>query len=207
MASDGRVAPTTCTPRYPGEEEIPGAGLSPASHESSTAHFPACSFHQHKTLLEARDGITEIKFSRPISPYSFVSGSSSHPQHRHRLYRWDQIGWTIHRLSRLKSLRTQVLLLVDLVHQRVDLLCPCWSEPVRKSPRTMAYGSFTYGTVPHHPPCFSRFLSPSATFASRLPRPTRPPFARPRSLSPRFRYYADVRLLAELRSPLRFYLL
>ncbi|GFP33806.1 hypothetical protein HKBW3S42_02145, partial [Candidatus Hakubella thermalkaliphila] len=40
VASTIGVTPYGCTPRYPGEQAIPGVGLSPTSHESSTAHFP-----------------------------------------------------------------------------------------------------------------------------------------------------------------------
>ncbi|WP_219857151.1 hypothetical protein, partial [Candidatus Hakubella thermalkaliphila] len=36
VASTIGVTPYGCTPRYPGEQAIPGVGLSPTSHESST---------------------------------------------------------------------------------------------------------------------------------------------------------------------------
>ena len=89
-----------------GSEEARLAALASVRRSNCTCGFPACSFHEDKPALGPSDGISAIKFSRPISPYSFVPGSSFHPQHRHRLYRWDQIRWTIHRLSWLKSLRT-----------------------------------------------------------------------------------------------------
>ena len=89
-----------------GSEEARLTALASVRRSNCTCGFPACSFHEDKPALGPSDGISAIKFSRPISPYSFVSGSSFHPQHRHRLYRWDQIRWTIHRLSWLKSLRT-----------------------------------------------------------------------------------------------------
>ena len=69
--------------------------------------------------------------------------------------------------------QSQVLLLVDLVHQRVDLLRSRRVDPVGQSPRTVTYGSFTYGTYPRHDPYSSRFPFRSDTFASRLPQATR----------------------------------
>ena len=63
----------------------------------------------------------------------------------------------------------------------MNLPCTRRVEPVGKSPRTLTYGFFTYGTFPRSssllvlPP-----FSLQTTFASRLPRPTRLPIARSR---------------------------
>ncbi len=70
--------------------------------------------------------------------------------------------------------------LVHLVHQRVDLPLARWIEPVRQSPRSIASGSFTKGTILHHRPYSSRFLTPPTALARRLPQPTRLPIARSR---------------------------
>ena len=51
-------------------------------------------------------------------------------------------------------------------------------EPVNKSPRTVTSGSFTQGTYPHHGPYSLIACLTPATFANRLPRPTRPPLSR-----------------------------
>jgi len=60
----------------------------------------------------------------------------------------------------------------------VDLPFTRRVKPVRQSPRPMLFGSFTEGTYPRHRPySLAHRLSPT-TFASRLPRPTRPPLAR-----------------------------
>src|SRR5262245_6016375 len=83
--------------------------------------------------------------------------------------------------------RLQVLALVDLVHQRVDLLLPGRVEPVRQSPRAIAYGFFAPGTDPHDRPYSSGFpwFAPT-TIAGRLPPPTRLPIARSRSFRPAY---------------------
>ena len=100
----------------------------------------------------------------------------------------------------------QVPSLVDLVHQRVDLLVPGRVEPVRQSPRAIAYGSFAHGTDPHDRPYSSAFF-----VSDHLCRPPSPAHsAADRSvtrLSPRFRYYSAVRRLARRRFPLRFRLI
>src|SRR5512144_1535889 len=97
----------------------------------------------------------------------------------------------------------QVPPLVDLVHQRMDLLVPGRIEPVRQSPRAIAYGFFTHGTDPHDRPYSSGIVSR----ADHLCRPPSPAHsAADRSvtrLSPRFWYYSAVRRLARHRSPLR----
>src|SRR4051794_37089267 len=101
------------------------------------------------------------------------------------------------------QVRLQVPSLVDLVHQRVDLLVPGRVEPVRQSPRAIAYGFFAHGTDPHDRPYSSGIVSR----ADHLCRPPSPAHsAADRSvarLSPRFRYYSAVRRLARRRSPLR----
>src|SRR5215472_10485957 len=61
----------------------------------------------------------------------------------------------------------QVLPLIHFVHQRVDLPCTCWVEPVRQSPRTGMYGYFTHRTDPPSRPCSSGF--PSLPNRLRLP--------------------------------------
>ena len=67
----------------------------------------------------------------------------------------------------------------------MDLLLPGRVEPVRQSPRTIAYGSFTHGTDPHHRPYSSGVLvSSPTTSAGRLPQPTRLPIARSRGFHP-----------------------
>ena len=77
-------------------------------------------------------------------------------------------------------------------------------EPVRQSPRAIAYGSFAHGTGPHDRPYSSGIVSR----ANHLCRPPSPAHsAADRSvtrLSPRFRYYSAVRRLARRRFPLRF---
>src|SRR3954454_19295738 len=86
----------------------------------------------------------------------------------------------------------QVPSLVNLVHQRRDLLVPGRVEPVRQSPRAIAYGFFTHGTDPHDRPYSSGIVSR----ADHLCRPPSPAHsAADRSvtrLSPRFRYYSAV---------------
>ena len=76
-------------------------------------------------------------------------------------------------------------------------------EPVRQSPRAIAYGFFTHGTDPHDRPYSSGFLSR----ANHLCRPPSPAHSAANRLvarlSPRFRYYSAVRLLARRRSPFR----
>src|SRR6516165_278628 len=86
----------------------------------------------------------------------------------------------------------QVLALVDLVHQRVDLLVPGRVEPVRQSPRAIAYGFFAHGTVPHDRPYSSGFLS-RTDHRCRPPSPAHSAADRSVTrLSPRFRYYSAV---------------
>jgi len=66
----------------------------------------------------------------------------------------------------------QVLPLIHLIHQRVDLPCPCRVEPVRESPRSMPEGFFPYGTVPCHRPyslASSFFPTPLPTDFPRSP--------------------------------------
>src|SRR3954447_12636774 len=86
----------------------------------------------------------------------------------------------------------QIPSLVNLVHQRMDLLVPGRVEPVRQSPRAIAYGFFTHGTDPHDRPYSSGIVSR----ANHLCRPPSPAHsAADRSvtrLSPRFRYYSAV---------------
>src|SRR6516164_9544155 len=83
----------------------------------------------------------------------------------------------------------------------MDLLVPGRVEPVRQSPRAIAYGFFTHGTDPHDRPYSSGLLS-RANHGCRSPSPAHSAanhlVAR---LSPRFRYYSTVRLLARHRSP------
>src|SRR5512135_2114523 len=83
----------------------------------------------------------------------------------------------------------QVPALVDLVHQRMDLLVPGRVEPVRQSPRAIAYGFFAHGTDPHDRPYSSGVLF-RTDHLCRPPSPAHP--AADRSVtrfSPRFRYY------------------
>ena len=98
----------------------------------------------------------------------------------------------------------QVLPLVDLVHQRVDLLRPGRIEPVRQSPRAIASGSFTHGTYPR---CIVLTHLVFCLCTDHLCRPPSPAHsAADRSvtwLSPRFGYYSAVRRLARHRFPLR----
>lgn len=65
------------------------------------------------------------------------------------------------------------------------------------------YGSFTQGTVPPHQPYSSGFLFLPTLLRHRLPRPTQSRRSLGRRFSPRFRYYAVVRLLTEHRFPFR----
>src|SRR6516225_7992867 len=85
----------------------------------------------------------------------------------------------------------------------MDLLVPGWVEPVRQSPRAIAYGFFTHGTDPHDRPYSSGLLSRT----NHLCRPPSPAHSAADHsvawLSPRFRYYSAVRRLARHRSPLR----
>src|SRR5271157_2559801 len=85
----------------------------------------------------------------------------------------------------------------------MDLLVPGWVEPVRQSPRAIAYGVFTHGTDPHDRPYSSGILS----LANRLCRPPSPAHSAADCsvtwLSPRFWYYSAVRRLARHRSPFR----
>src|SRR5512135_1162735 len=103
-------------------------------------------------------------------------------------------GLPIHATGPTVALDTQpsqlhVLALVNLVHQRMDLLVPGRVEPVGQSPRMIASGSFTHGTCPRDHPCSSGDL----IRADHLCRPPSPAHsAADRSvtrLSPRFRYY------------------
>src|SRR5713226_9362683 len=85
----------------------------------------------------------------------------------------------------------------------MNLPCTRRVEPVRQSPRTKMYGYFTIELF--HLPALThlaRCLFPTA-FAGRLPRLTLVAAYAVTRLSPRFRYFAAVRLLTELRSPFR----
>src|SRR4051794_13842212 len=53
----------------------------------------------------------------------------------------------------------------------MDLLYTCGIDPVRQSPRTKMYGSFTHGTDPPPRPYSSGFFSPSH-YLRQLPSPT-----------------------------------
>src|SRR5438552_3388449 len=84
----------------------------------------------------------------------------------------------------------------------MDLLRTRQVDPVHQSPQARMYGFFAHGTVPP-----SRLYSSGFPFLPdhlrRLPSPTHPVAGCPVMwLSPRFRYYSAVRLLAERRSPL-----
>src|SRR3954447_17061138 len=97
----------------------------------------------------------------------------------------------------------QIPSLVNLVHQRMDLLVPGRVEPVRQSPRAIAYGSFTHGTDPHDRP-YSSGIVPRADHLCRPPSPAHSAADRSvTGLSPRLWYYSAVRRLARHRSPLR----
>src|SRR3954451_10649415 len=86
----------------------------------------------------------------------------------------------------------QIPSLVNLVHQRMDLLVPGRVEPVRQSPRAIAYGFFTHGTDPHDRP-YSSGISSRANHFRRPPSPAHPAADRSVTrLSPRFRYYSAV---------------
>src|SRR6266851_9939192 len=80
----------------------------------------------------------------------------------------------------------------------MNLPCTRRVEPVRQSPRTKMYGYFTLELF--HLPALThltRCLFPTA-FAGRLPRPTLVAACAVARLSPRFRYFAAVRLLTSL---------
>ena len=89
----------------------------------------------------------------------------------------------------------------------MDLLHPDRIEPDRQYPRTRASGSFTKGTYPHARPYSSGVLA----CTNRLCPPPSPAHSTAdRSvtwLSPRLRYYAVVRRLAQRRFPLRRWLI
>src|SRR4051812_44142822 len=86
----------------------------------------------------------------------------------------------------------------------MDLPVPGRVEPVRQSPRAIAYGFFAHRTDPHDRPCSSGVLS-RTDHLCRPPSPAHPAADRSVTrLSPRFRYYSAVRRLARRRFPFRF---
>src|SRR5215470_3025205 len=79
----------------------------------------------------------------------------------------------------------------------MNLLGTCWIDPVRQSPRTPMFGSFTQGTVP--PRRLTRWPSVSAQRSSsaRLPRRILAADCSVTRVSSRFRYYSAVRRLTQ----------
>src|SRR3954452_9694931 len=86
----------------------------------------------------------------------------------------------------------RALPLRNLLLRGMDLLVPGRVEPVRRSPRAIAYGSFAQGTDPHDRP-YSSGVVPRADHLCRPPSPAHPAADRSVTrLSPRFRYYSAV---------------
>ena len=84
-------------------------GWPPSAAQTQRAVFPHWAFTKAAYLAGVIDGINDIRFTRPISPYRIASGSSFHPAFRQRLRLCDHIRRTIHRSKRLNSLRTWAL--------------------------------------------------------------------------------------------------
>jgi hypothetical protein len=106
--------PTPSLHRHYSASTVSGRRRRPARLASVRRSNPACSFPVlgfHKGCLYGKwiDGISDISFTRPISPYRIVSGSSFQPVFRQRLRLCDHIRRTIHRSKRLKSLRIWAL--------------------------------------------------------------------------------------------------
>jgi len=55
------------------------------------------------------EGFSEIRFTKPNSPYNFVDGSCFQPAHRHRRNRCDQMRRTTQPSSLWKSVRMWAL--------------------------------------------------------------------------------------------------
>ena len=107
------------------------------------------------------------------------------------------------RSARLDRVSPERLRLVTYSFEEWSFVAPGRIEPVRQSPRAIAYGFFTHGTDPHDRPYSSGILSRT----NHLCRPPSPAHsAADRSvtkLSLRLWYYSAVRRLARHRFPLR----
>jgi hypothetical protein len=79
--------------------------LASVRRTNRACSFPAHGFHED-AYRDVREGISETRPTRPISPRSFAVGSDVHPRQRQRRWRCDQRRRTIQRSSWLKSLRT-----------------------------------------------------------------------------------------------------
>src|SRR5215469_15869842 len=79
----------------------------------------------------------------------------------------------------------------------MNLLGTCWIDPVRQSPRTLMFGSFTQGTVPPQRSysLVSCFIQRSSS--ARLPRRFLAADCSVTRVSSRFRYYSAVRRLTQ----------
>jgi hypothetical protein len=87
-----------------GSEETPLKAGLPSAAQTQRAVFPHWAFTKATYLADAIDGISPIRFTRPISSYRRItSGSSFHPVLRHRLRLWDHIRWTIPRFNRWRA--------------------------------------------------------------------------------------------------------
>jgi hypothetical protein len=84
------------------------AALASVRRSNCTSRFPAYSFHKdaHKRKGEPREGIREMRFTKPNSSYSFTLGNSVQPRLRHRQNRCDQMRRTIQPSSWWKRVRT-----------------------------------------------------------------------------------------------------
>ena len=82
--------------------------LASVRRSNCTCRFPAYSFHEdaREPKEEPREGIREIRFTKPNSSYSFTLGNCIQPRVRHRQNRCDQMRRTIQPSSLWKSVRT-----------------------------------------------------------------------------------------------------